>query len=133
MNKVILVGRVGAEPKSNKTVTTFSLATSEYYTVDGERKEQTEWHRCVTFGRLAETVQQWVAKGQLLAIEGRIRTSSYEKDGETRYSTDILVSKLEMLSKGKERAAAPVPAPAPAPTNPHPYEPEDEDMPAWLR
>jgi len=120
MNKVILIGRTGGEPTTNKNVTNISLATTEHFKADGERKEHTEWHRLVLFGKLAETAQKWVTKGMQIAIEGRLRTSSYEKDGETRYSRDIIVDRLEMLggkNVGKE------------PTNPHPYEEEKNDLP----
>lgn len=114
MNKVILIGRVGAEPTTNKNVTNISLATTEYFKADGERKEATEWHRLVLFGKLAETAQKWVTKGMQLAIEGRIKTSSYDKNGEKKYSTDIIVDRLEMLGGKKE------------PSNPHPYEPVED-------
>lgn len=111
INKVILVGRVGDQPdvrllpNSNKTMARFSLATSEpgYKTKDGrEIPEKTEWHRIVFFGALADVVDRYVFKGQLLYIEGKLQTNSYEKDGIKRYSTDIIGQTLKMLSRRQD-------------------------------
>lgn len=98
MNKVILIGRLGADPEtrfsqSNVQVCNFSLATSKK--VKGE--QQTEWHRIVCFNKTAEIAQQYLVKGSQVCIEGSIQTSEYEKDGEKRYSTNIVCNNLEML------------------------------------
>ena len=110
MNKVILIGRLGKDPESrftqsNTQVVNFSMATSKK--VKGE--EQTEWHNVVLFGKTAEIAQQYLTKGSLIAIEGSIQTSSYEKDGVTRYSTQIICDRLEMLG-GKDDKPAKEPA-----------------------
>jgi len=98
MNKVILIGRLGKDPESrfsqsNTQVVNFSMATSKK--VKGE--EQTEWHNIVTFSKTAEIAEKYLTKGSLVCIEGSIQTSKYEKDGQTRYSTQIICDRLEML------------------------------------
>lgn len=110
MNKVILIGRLGKDPESrftqsNTQVVNFSMATSKK--VKGE--EQTEWHNVVLFGKTAEIAEKYLTKGSLLAIEGSIQTSSYEKDGVTKYSTQIICDRLEMLG-GKDDKPAKEPA-----------------------
>ena len=98
MNKVILIGRLGGNPEtrftqSNTPVCNWSLATSKK--VKGEDK--TEWHNIVTFSKTAEIAQQYLTKGSLVCVEGSITTSQYEKNGEKRYSTQIICDRLEML------------------------------------
>ena len=104
INKAILIGNLGRDPELSYTpgglaVARFSIATSEQWTdkETGEKKERTEWHRIVAFGKLAEICGQYLSKGKPVYIEGRIQTSSYEKDGITRYSTDIIASQMQML------------------------------------
>jgi|DEB0MinimDraft_10_1074344.scaffolds.fasta_scaffold00084_13 single-strand DNA-binding protein len=104
MNKVILIGRLGKEPESrftqsNMQVVNFSLATSKK--VKGE--EQTEWHNVVTFSKTAEIAEKYLTKGSLVCVEGSIQTSKYEKDGQTRYSTQIVCDRLEMLGSKDEQ------------------------------
>lgn len=106
INKVILVGHVGKEPEvrtfaEGKAVANFSLATSEKYRDrDGNDVEQTEWHRVVVYGRLADIVQRYVGKGQLLYLEGKLRTRSWEADdGTKRYATEVLAFSLQMLGR----------------------------------
>lgn len=88
LNKVQLIGRTGKDPEvrhldSGVTVASFSLATSENYTnKQGEKVEQTEWHNIVAWGKLAEIIEKWVTKGQLLYIEGKLKTRKWEKDGQ---------------------------------------------------
>ena len=111
VNKVILVGRLGADPEVRYTqdgtmVTNFRLATDERWTdKSGERAERTEWHRIVTFGKLAETCGNYLSKGKLIYIEGRLQTRSWEdKDGNKRYTTEIVALNMKMLEpKGQER------------------------------
>lgn len=104
MNKVILIGRLGANPETrftqtNTPVCNWSLATSKK--VKGEDK--TEWHNIVAFSKTAEIAQQYLTKGSLVGIEGSIQTTSYEKDGITKYSTQIICDRLEMLGGKSEQ------------------------------
>lgn len=104
MNKVILIGRLGANPETrftqtNTPVCNWSLATSKK--VKGEDK--TEWHNIVAFSKTAEIAQQYLTKGSLVGIEGSIQTTSYEKDGITKYSTQIICDRLEMLGGKTEQ------------------------------
>jgi len=103
VNKVILIGNLGADPELRYTangtaVARLNIATTETYTDrDGNRQEQTEWHRVVAWRKLAEICGQYLSKGRQVYIEGRLRTSSYEKDGIKRYSTDIEAREMLML------------------------------------
>jgi len=104
MNKAILIGRLGKDPESrftqtNTQVVNFSIATSKK--VKGE--EQTEWHNIVTFAKTAEIAEKYLKKGALVCIEGSIQTNKYEKDGQTRYSTQIVCDRLEMLGSKDEQ------------------------------
>lgn len=113
VNKVIIVGNLGKEPESKQLpsgglVTTMSVATSESWKDKntGEKKEITEWHRIVLFNRLAEIAAQYVRKGSKVYIEGKLRTRKWEKNGEDRYTTEILADELQMLdSKGDNNNA----------------------------
>jgi single-strand DNA-binding protein len=108
VNKVILVGRLGKEPEvrnldNGAIVANFSIATSESYKdrTTGEKKEVTEWHNIVLWRGLAEIAQKYVHKGDLIYIEGKLRTRSWEKDGVTRYTTEVVADNMTMLgSKG---------------------------------
>jgi single-strand DNA-binding protein len=110
VNKVILMGNVGKDPElrflpTGGGVANFSLATSESWRdkTSGEQKEQTEWHRCVAFNKLAEIIGEYVKKGSKLYIEGSLRTRSWEQDGITKYATEIIVSEMQMLdSRGEQ-------------------------------
>lgn len=104
VNKVILVGNLGADPDtrysaSGSAVTRVSIATSERWKdkQTGEQQERTEWHRVVFFGRLAEIAAEYLRKGSQVYIEGSLRTSSYEKEGQKHYSTDIIANEMQML------------------------------------
>ena len=104
LNKVTLIGNLGRDPEVSYTqgglaVARFSIATSESWKdkATGERKEKTEWHRIVVFGKLGEICGEYLFKGKQVYIEGRLQTSSWEKDGITRYSTDIIASEMKML------------------------------------
>ncbi|PIE70089.1 MAG: single-stranded DNA-binding protein [Deltaproteobacteria bacterium] len=104
LNKVMLIGNLGRDPEISYTqggtaVCRFNIATSERWTdrQTGERKEQTEWHRVVTFNRTAENCGNYLSKGRSVYVEGRLQTSSYEKDGITRYSTDIIANTVKFL------------------------------------
>jgi single-strand DNA-binding protein len=117
LNKVILVGNLGADPEmrytaSGTAVAKFSLATSRKFTgKDGQKQEKTEWHRIVAWGKLAEICGQYLAKGKQVIIEGRIEYGSYEKDGVKHYTTDIVAENMQMLGspggRGQEREPEP--------------------------
>lgn len=114
INKVILVGNLGADPEMRHTgggtaVTTLNIATSESWTdkQSGEKVEKTEWHRVKMFGRLAEIAGDYLKKGRQVYIEGALRTDKYTgKDGVERYSTDIIASEMQMLG-GNEGGGSP--------------------------
>lgn len=105
VNKVILVGRLGKDPEvrnldNGAVVANFSIATSERYNdrTTGEKKEITEWHNIVLWRGLAEISQKYLHKGDMVYIEGKLRTRSWEKDGVTRYTTEIVADNMTMLS-----------------------------------
>jgi len=113
VNKVILLGRVGKDPESrtagNNLVVNFSLATSKSWKDKdtGERKEKAEWHNIVLWRKVAEIAEKYVKKGDMIYIEGELQTRSWEKDGVTRYTTEILGNSLQMLSsKNSQQATA---------------------------
>ena len=104
VNKVILVGRLGKDPEvrhleNGATVANFSMATSETYKdrQTGEKREQTEWHNVVLWRGLAEVAEKYVKKGDMIYIEGKLRTRSWEKDGVTRYTTEVVGDNMTML------------------------------------
>jgi len=100
VNKVILVGRLGKDPEKNGPAVKFSVATSEAWTdKQGEKKERTEWHNVVVFGKLSDICLQYLKKGQQAYVEGRLQTDKYEKDGVTKYSTSIVANTVQFLSK----------------------------------
>jgi single-strand DNA-binding protein len=106
VNKVILVGNVGKDPETRyleggTAVCSFSLATSETYrNRDGEKVTNTEWHNIVLWRGLAEVAEKYVRKGSQLFIEGRIRTRSWDdKDGNKRYTTEIVGDNMQMLGR----------------------------------
>jgi single-strand DNA-binding protein len=105
INKVILVGNLGADPEVRYTaggtaIASLSIATSEQWTdkQSGQKQERTEWHRVKLFGRLAEIAGEYLKKGRQVYVEGSLRTDKYtDKQGVERYSTDIIASELQML------------------------------------
>lgn len=105
VNKVIIVGRLGKDPEirhleSGVAVASFSVATSETYKdrTTGEKKEITEWHNVVLWRGLAEVAEKYLNKGDMVYIEGKLRTRSWEKDGVTRYTTEVVGDNMTMLS-----------------------------------
>ena len=108
VNKVILLGNVGRDPETRyaqngTAVTRFSIATSEIWKdrSSGEQQERTEWHNIVCFARLAEVAGEYLKKGSKVYIEGQLRTSSWEQDGQKKYRTEVNARELQMLdSKG---------------------------------
>lgn len=124
VNKVILIGNLGADPevrytKSGTPVSNFRIATNEEWRdkQTGEKRSRVEWHRIVTFGRLAEICGEFLHKGKQVYVEGRLQNRSWEdKDGNTRYATEIVAREMQMLSGPKrtideetEQANTPVP------------------------
>jgi len=101
MNRAILCGHLGRDPESRDTrggqVVRLSVATSERRKKGDEWVDHTEWHRVVCFGRTAENCARFLSKGRQVLVEGRISTSTYEKDGETRYSTEIVAERVEFV------------------------------------
>ncbi len=104
VNKVIILGNVGADPELRYTpggaaVTNFNVATNESWTDNNsERQERTEWHRIVVWGRLAEICNQYLRKGSKVYIEGRLQTRSWEgQDGQKRYTTEVVAREMQML------------------------------------
>ncbi len=112
VNKVILIGNLGKDPEvryldSGVAVANFSLATTESYkNKEGERVSQTEWHNIVLWRGLAEIAEKWLKKGNSVYIEGKIRTRKWEdKEGNTRYNTEILADNMTMLGKKEDSSA----------------------------
>jgi len=108
MNKVILHGNVGKDPDTRtvneKTVTKFSLATSKTFTNGaGEKITGTQWHNIVMWGKLAETASKYVKKGSSLIIEGEIQYRTYEKDGHTVYTTDIVADQMHFTGSKESK------------------------------
>jgi len=114
VNKVMLIGNLGRDPEIRYTtggqaVANFTIATTEKYTnKSGEKQEDTEWHRIVAWGRLAEICGEYLSKGRMVYIEGSIKTRSWEdKEGNTRYTTEIVARNMQMLGGQGGKSAAP--------------------------
>ncbi len=146
LNKVMLIGNVGAEPEIRTTgsgmkVAKVSLATNrQFSTRGGEQQEKTEWHRLTFFDRLADLVEQYIHKGDRLYVEGRIEYSTTEDQGQTRYWTDIVVREMVMLgsggpsdgggSGGRQQSSYQASGGSRAPAPPSsPFSEEDDDLP----
>jgi len=148
LNKVMLIGNVGAEPEirtvsSGKKVAKVSLATSRTFNDrSGQRQEKTEWHRLTAWDRVAEIIEQYVHKGDRLYVEGSIEYSQTEDDqGKPRYWTDIVVREMVMLSGGggggggddfgggRARTAGRQSAPAQSQQPSSPFNDDDDDLP----
>jgi single-strand DNA-binding protein len=143
VNKVILVGNLGADPEvrylpSGDAIANIRIATTERYKdkASGEYKENTEWHRIAFFGRLADIVSEYLKKGSSVYIEGRLRTRKWQaQDGTDRYSTEVVADRMQMLGgrsnygdggdggheagfdEGEQRASRPARQPRPAGAN----------------
>ncbi|HEX5437134.1 MAG TPA: single-stranded DNA-binding protein [Gemmatimonadaceae bacterium] len=139
LNSAQLIGNVGADPEVRSTtgghrVATFSLATSRTWKDGaGEKQEKTEWHRCVVWGTLADIVEQYVRKGDKLYVQGSIEYRQWQdKEGQTRYTTEINVRELLMLGGGggggKRESASRQPDRSFAETQTA-VEAEDDDLP----
>ena len=113
VNKVILVGNLGADPdvrysSTGTAVTNFRIATSENWTnKEGERETRTEWHRVVAFGKLGEICGEYLSKGRQVYVEGRLRSRSWEdKEGNKRWVTEVVASNMVMLGATAEQPKA---------------------------
>ena len=114
VNKVILIGNLGADPDVRATaggqqVATLSIATSESFQgKDGQRQERTEWHRVVVWGKLAELAQRYLAKGRKVYIEGRLQTRSWDDQatGQKKYTTEIVAREMTFLDSGGQGGGA---------------------------
>ncbi len=145
INKVILVGNLGQDPEtrytpSNTAVVNISVATAESWTDKNtnQRQERTEWHRVVMFNRLAEIAGEYLHKGSQVYLEGKLQTRKWtDKDGQDRYTTEIVASEMKMLSNredsGASRQTAPQQTRRAAPQAPRPAAAQavtfDEDIP----
>ncbi len=105
-NKVQLIGNVGQEPEvktigEGKKVANITIATNDYYFNDkGDKVEQTEWHRVVAWGKVADIIEKYVTKGKEIAIEGKLTHRSYDdKDGIKRYVTEVVANDILLLGK----------------------------------
>lgn len=144
VNKVILVGNLGKDPEvrhleNGTPVASFSIATSESYKdrTSGERVEKTEWHNIVLWRGLAEVAEKYLKKGSQVYIEGKLQTRSWEKDGVTRYTTEIVGRELTMLgnkgqsggeqNQGGGNIAAPQQQPATQPANTEAVQAQNSD------
>ena len=105
LNRVELIGRLGRDPETRFTpkgskVCNFSLAVDRHWkSAEGEEKEATDWFRVEAWGRLGEICQEYLHKGSLIYLEGRLQTDRYEQEGETRYSTKVVASGMQMLER----------------------------------
>jgi single-strand DNA-binding protein len=111
MNIVFLFGRLGHDPSLRYTpngtaVVSFSLATNERWINDaGERQERTTWHHCVAYGKLGETIAEHFSKGDQMLLQGRISVRQYEKDGQKRTLTEIVVTTFDFAGTKKKATA----------------------------
>jgi single-strand DNA-binding protein len=125
INKVILVGRLGQDPEVRYTqngdaVCNFSLATSDTWKdkTSGEKREKTEWHRVVVWGKLAEICGEYLAKGRQVYVEGKLQTRKWEKDGVDHYTTEVLIDfkgSMQMLGDRSDNQGGGYRAPAAQP------------------
>ena len=113
VNKVILVGRLGKDPEtrymtSGEAVTNATLATSENWKdKSGEKQEKTEWHNLVFYRRLAEIAGEYLKKGSLIYVEGKLQTRKWQtKEGQDRYTTEIVVDQMQMLGSKSDRSGS---------------------------
>lgn len=136
VNKVILVGRLGNDPEIRYTqqgvaVTNFNMATSEnWMDKSGQKQERTEWHRIVVWGKMAEICSQYLAKGRQVFVEGRLQTRQWDdKDGQKRYTTEIVAATVQFLDRGDKAAAGASSEDVHLPENMPPQVSADEDIP----
>ncbi|MEJ2544267.1 MAG: single-stranded DNA-binding protein [Calditrichaceae bacterium] len=142
VNKVILIGRLGKDPDmrytpSGTAVANFSMATnSAFKDSDGNWQDKTEWHNIVTFGRTAEIAGEYLKKGKLVYIDGRLQTSSWEdQNGQKRYKTEVVAGELQLIgSRGdgessSDKASGETEEEVPATEDMPPANEEEDDLP----
>lgn len=133
VNKVIVMGNLGRDPEmrympDGKAIATLNLATSTTFKdKGGNKQERTEWHRVVFFGRPAEVADKYLRKGSMAYVEGRLQTRKWmDKEGQERYTTEIVGDRLQLVGGKKEEGSDPAPAPASRGGNTPP--PPDDDL-----
>jgi single-strand DNA-binding protein len=130
VNKVILVGNLGRDPEirympNGEAVANFSIATTENWKdKSGVKQEKTEWHNIVAYRKLAEIIGEYVRKGSPIYIEGKLQTRKWEKDGVTRYSTEIIADQMQMLGNKEASTSG-----APQENTPPPNDNFEESIP----
>lgn len=139
LNRAEIIGYLGRDPEVRHTpdgtaVTTLSIATSEKWKDrDGKPQERTEWHRCIAWGKLAEICEKYLKKGGLVYVEGRLETQKWQdKEGIDRYTTQIRMDQMRMLSgrpEGSSRPPSPDPTSSPAPARSGKFDSLDDDIP----
>lgn len=113
INKVILVGNLGADPDVKRSasgvpIVNLRIATSERWVdKEGVKQERTEWHRVVLFGKQADAAEKYLSKGRQVYVEGRLQTKTYEKDGVKHYSTDIICDTIQFLGGNPDKKDKP--------------------------
>jgi len=135
LNKVMLIGRLGSDPEikytqSGSPIANLRIATDESYTDrNGQRQEKTEWHTVIAFQRTAEICQQYLHKGSLVYIEGKLQTRKWQdKQGQERYTTEIQCQRLQMLERKQEGNAPAQASPRPGWDVP-PVSADDDSVP----
>ena len=135
LNKVMVIGNVGSDPEMRFTpqgnpVTSFRVATNRFYTTpEGERKQETDWFTVVSWNKLAEQCNQFLNKGRLVYVEGRLRNRSWEgQDGQKRFRTEIIASRVTFLDRDRQ-TSAPLPEEKPEEADAGAGEAEPEDIP----
>lgn len=137
VNKVIIIGNLGQKPElkflpNGTACGNLSVATSEKWEKDGNKQEKTEWHRVVTYGKLAENCAQYLDKGRSVYVEGKLQTRSWDdkSTGEKRYMTEIVAQNVTFLGGGKsDGESRPAPRPAARPAADDFAPPPDDDVP----
>ena len=134
MNRVILIGRLGADPDSRTSqggthITNFKLATSERKKEGDKWVEATEWHRVTCFGKTAEVVGEYLSKGREVGLEGRVQTRKWQdKDGNDRYTTEVIADRIHFIGSKTDRAPD-KDAPEPPAKSQQGVEPFEDDIP----
>jgi single-strand DNA-binding protein len=112
LNRVQIIGRLGKDPeekstKNGSSFVVFSVAVDRRWkNRDGEMRKETDWFNVEAWGKLGEICREYLSKGRLVFLEGRLRTSRYEHEGETRYFTKVIANRMQMLDRPKEEEAA---------------------------
>lgn len=109
LNRVMIIGHLGRDPEMRHTqsgtaICNLNIATSESWTdKQGEKQERVEWHRAVAFSKQAEILEKYLSKGSQIYVEGRLQTRQYDKDGQTHYATEIVISNFVFLGGGSQQ------------------------------